>query len=61
MKVRHVPRVLRDRPGFVLKNAWRMFAHTYRGSSLRSLVGLEAERSAFARYRDLRKAERNYL
>jgi radical SAM superfamily enzyme YgiQ (UPF0313 family) len=61
MKVRHVPRVLRDRPGFVLKNAWRMFAHTYRGSSLRSLVGLEDERSAFARYRELRKAERNYL
>ncbi len=61
MKVRHVPRVLRDRPGFVLRNAWRMFAHTFRGSSLRSLVGLEDERRAFARYRELRKAERNYL
>ena len=61
MKVAHVPRVLRDSPGFVLRNWWRMLAHTFRGSSLRSVLGLEDEHAAFSRYRRLREAERLYL
>jgi anaerobic magnesium-protoporphyrin IX monomethyl ester cyclase len=61
MKVRFMRVALRHRSGFLLRNAFRMLAHTFRGSSLRSLVGLEAERKAFARYRALRKAERVYL
>jgi anaerobic magnesium-protoporphyrin IX monomethyl ester cyclase len=36
-------------------------AHTFRGSTLRSLVGLEDERAAFARYKSLRRAEREYV
>jgi hypothetical protein len=38
-----------------------MLKHTFRGSTLRSLVGLEDERRAFARYRAMRRAERAYV
>ncbi len=39
-----------------------MLAHTFRGGSFwQSLVGLEDERRAFARYRAIRKAERAYV
>jgi hypothetical protein len=48
-------------PGFVLRNARRMPAHTFRGSSVSSLLGRRGERAAFARYRAIRKAEREYL
>jgi radical SAM superfamily enzyme YgiQ (UPF0313 family) len=61
MKVRHLPRVLRDYPGFVLRNGPRMLAHTFRGSTWRSLVGLESDRDVFRRYKAMRAAERQYL
>jgi hypothetical protein len=35
-----------------------MLAHTFAGSSLRSMLGLEDERAVFARYRERRRAER---
>jgi hypothetical protein len=38
-----------------------MLAHTFRGSSLRSVLGLESERQVFARYKARREAEREYL
>lgn len=61
MKLRHMPRALAHDPLFVLRNAPRMFAHTFRGSTLRTFLGLEDEREAFRRYRSLRAAERAYL
>jgi radical SAM superfamily enzyme YgiQ (UPF0313 family) len=61
MKLRHLPAVFRHDPWFVMRNARKMAAHTYRGSSLRTLLGLEDERRAFARYQDLRRQERQYL
>ena len=61
MKVRHLPGVLRHYPGFVLRHAPRMLAHTFRGSSYRSVLGLEAERDVFRRYKALRAAEREYV
>ena len=61
MKLRHFWPVLRHSPGFVLRHGPQMVAHTFRGSTLRSLVGLESERKAFARYKALRRAEREYL
>jgi radical SAM superfamily enzyme YgiQ (UPF0313 family) len=61
MKVRHVPTVFRHDPWFVVKNASKMFAHTFRGSSLRSLLKLEDERKAFERYKALRQAERELV
>jgi anaerobic magnesium-protoporphyrin IX monomethyl ester cyclase len=61
IKARHVLSILRDRPVFVLRNAHRMFAHTFRGSSWRTFLGFENARKAFARYRALRTQEREYL
>jgi len=61
MKVRHMPVALAHDPMFVLRNSVRMFAHTFRGSTIRSMFGLEDERHAFERYQAIRKAERAYL
>jgi anaerobic magnesium-protoporphyrin IX monomethyl ester cyclase len=61
MKVAHFWPTLRHSPGFVLRHWPAMFAHTFRGSSLRSLLGLESERRVFERYRAIRRAEREYL
>jgi hypothetical protein len=35
--------------------------HTFRGSSLRSILGLENDRKVFERYRAIRAQERLYL
>jgi anaerobic magnesium-protoporphyrin IX monomethyl ester cyclase len=61
MKVKHVPAVLKHDPGFVLRNGARMLAHTFRGSTWRSVLGLETDRDVFRRYRAIRAAERNYV
>src|SRR5262249_39845922 len=61
MKARHMPAAFLRNPMFVLRNAHRMFMHTYRGSSLRSILGLEDQRKAFARYCAIRAAERAYI
>jgi anaerobic magnesium-protoporphyrin IX monomethyl ester cyclase len=61
MKLRHFWPVFAHSPGFVLRHGPAMVAHTFRGSSWRSLVGLEDERAAFARYKAIRAREREYL
>src|SRR5579862_7999325 len=61
MKLQHVPAALKHDPGFVLFRGWRMLLHTFRGSSLRSLLGLESDRKVFERYREIRRAEREYV
>ena len=61
MKVRHMPAAFAHDPWFVLRNGRRMLAYTFRGSSLRTWLGLEDERRAFDRYRELRRREREYL
>jgi anaerobic magnesium-protoporphyrin IX monomethyl ester cyclase len=61
MKLRHLPVVLRRYSGFVLRNAPRMCAHTFRGSTWRSALGLESEREVFERYKRIRAAEREYV
>ena len=61
MKVRHVPAALRHDPGFVLRHGRRMLAHTFRGTTWRSVVGLEGSRAVFRRYRALRARERDYV
>jgi radical SAM superfamily enzyme YgiQ (UPF0313 family) len=58
MKVGHMPAALAHSPLFVLRNALEMLAHTFAGSSLRSVLGLEDERTVFARYRQRRQEER---
>ena len=61
MKTRHMPATFRHDPWFVVRNAVKMAAHTYRGSTLRTLLGLEDERQAFMRYKEIRRQERHYL
>ena len=61
MKVRHLPMALRHHPFFVVRHATRMMAHTFRGTTWRSLVGLESSRDTFRRYRQIRARERHYL
>jgi radical SAM superfamily enzyme YgiQ (UPF0313 family) len=61
MKVRYMPKALRHDPGFVLQNARRMLAHTFRGSSWRSVLGLESARAVFQRYKTIRARERHYV
>ena len=61
MKVRHMPAALRHDPWFILRNAPQMLAHTFRGCTLRSMMGLEDDRKAFARYKVIRRQERDYV
>jgi anaerobic magnesium-protoporphyrin IX monomethyl ester cyclase len=61
MKLRHLPAALRHYPRFVLRNAPRMLAHTFRGSTWKSAVGLENSRTVFKRYKAIRALEREYL
>jgi radical SAM superfamily enzyme YgiQ (UPF0313 family) len=61
MKTRHMPAVIAHDPIFVLRNWRKMLAHTFRGSSVKSALGLESDRKVFERYRAIRSAERVYL
>ena len=61
MKVRHIPSAFRHDPGFVLRTGRRMLAHTFRGTTWRSALGLESSQEAFRRYRAIRAREREYL
>ena len=58
MKLRHFPAALRHSPGFVMRHGLAMIRETFRGSSVRSWLGLEGDRVVFDRYRSLRRAER---
>jgi anaerobic magnesium-protoporphyrin IX monomethyl ester cyclase len=61
MKVRHMPAALSHDPWFVVRHAPEMLAHTFRGCTLRSVLGLEDNRKAFQRYKAIRQQERAYL
>jgi anaerobic magnesium-protoporphyrin IX monomethyl ester cyclase len=61
MKLRHMPAAFRQSPLWVVRNSARMLAHTFRGTTWRSILGLEDSRSVFARYRRIREKERQYL
>jgi anaerobic magnesium-protoporphyrin IX monomethyl ester cyclase len=61
MKSRHLPAVLMHDPWFVLRHGRKMLCHTFRGATLKSLLGLEKEEEVFARYRAIRQAERVYI
>ena len=58
MKLRHFWPTLTHDPWFVLRHGPAMLRHTFRGSTWRSLLGLESERDVFARYQALRRIER---
>jgi anaerobic magnesium-protoporphyrin IX monomethyl ester cyclase len=60
IKLRHFPAALRHSPLFCLRNGAQMMRHTFAGSSWRSFVGLEPERTAFDRFRVRRRREREW-
>lgn len=61
MKVHHMPAAIRHDPWFILTHWPQMLVHTFRGSSLRSILGLEDARKAFERYKAIRQQEREYV
>jgi len=61
IKVRHLPAAFRHDPWFIIRTALPMAAQTFRGSSLRSMLGLEDDHKVFERYRAIRRQEREYL
>jgi radical SAM superfamily enzyme YgiQ (UPF0313 family) len=61
IKFRHFPVALVRNPLFVLRHGWRMLRHTFRGCTVKTILGWEDERKAFWRYRAMRVAERSYL
>ena len=61
MKLRHMPVAFRHDPWFVIRHAPEMLVHTFRGCTLRSVLGLENSRKAFERYQAIRRRERAYV
>jgi radical SAM superfamily enzyme YgiQ (UPF0313 family) len=61
MKARHMPAALLHDPWFVVRYAPQMLTYTFRGCTLRSVLGLEDERRAFERYKAIRQQEREYV
>jgi anaerobic magnesium-protoporphyrin IX monomethyl ester cyclase len=61
MKTRHMPAVFRHDPWFVTRHAPQMLAHTFRGSTVRSALGLESSWQVFQRYKAMRRQEREYV
>jgi anaerobic magnesium-protoporphyrin IX monomethyl ester cyclase len=61
MKMRHLPAAFVHSPGFVLRHGVEMLAHTFTGTSVRSILGLESERAVFERYRQERRRARAYV
>jgi hypothetical protein len=61
MKVKHMPAAFVHSPGFVLRHALAMLRHTFTGSNLRSVLGLDSAWTVFERFRQHRRRARNYL
>ncbi|HTS55997.1 MAG TPA: radical SAM protein [Terriglobales bacterium] len=60
IKLQHMPAAFRHDPWFVLRYAPQMFVHTFRGCTLRGLLGFEDGRKDFGRYKEIRREERAY-
>ena len=61
MKLRHLPAAFLHSPSFVLRHWPAMMAHTFTGTSFRSMFGLERQRIVFERYQKARRRERAYV
>jgi radical SAM superfamily enzyme YgiQ (UPF0313 family) len=61
MKTRHMPAAFAHSPGFVLRHAAEMIGHTFTGTTVRSILGLESEWAVFERFREDRRRARNYV
>lgn len=61
IKLKHLPATFLHSPSFVLRHAPAMTAHTFAGTSVRSMLGLEPSEKVFERYRLSRQRERQYV
>ena len=61
IKLKHLPVALVHTPLFAVRSGLKMLRYTFRGTTIKSILGLEDERKSFERYRALRRAERVYL
>ena len=58
MKLKHLPAAFLHSPRFVLGHSLSMLRHTFAGTTMRSMLGLEDQRAVFDRYRRTRRDER---
>jgi anaerobic magnesium-protoporphyrin IX monomethyl ester cyclase len=61
IKLKHLPAAFLHSPSFALRHTPAMLAHTFAGTSIRSMLGLEDPQSVFERYRSARRRERKYV
>ena len=61
MKLKHLPAAFLHSPMFALRHSPAMLAHTFAGTSIRSMLGLEKQKRVFERYRSTRRRERAYV
>ena len=60
IKVKHMPAAFAHSPGFVLRHGLKMLTQTFTGTSVKSMLGLENDRTVFERYRQLRRQQREH-
>ncbi len=58
MKLKHLPAAFAHSPGFILRHWFRMLTHTFAGTTIKSVLGLESDEAVFARFRELRRIQR---
>ena len=58
IKLKHLPAAFLHNPAFVLRHSAAMLKHTFAGTTLHSMLGLEGEAIVFDRYRRARLRER---
>jgi radical SAM superfamily enzyme YgiQ (UPF0313 family) len=61
MKLKHLPAAFVHSPLFALRHSPAMLAHTFAGTSIRSMLGLEKQKVVFERYRSTRRRQRAYV
>ena len=61
MKLRHLPAAFVHNPMFVFQHGAEMMAHTFAGTTVRSMLGLENARDVFERYRRTRREAREAM
>jgi anaerobic magnesium-protoporphyrin IX monomethyl ester cyclase len=61
IKARHWWTLFKHDPWFMARNIKGIADFNFRGSTVKTFLGLEDERVAFARYRGMRAAERSYV
>jgi radical SAM superfamily enzyme YgiQ (UPF0313 family) len=61
IKVKHLPAAFAHSPRFVLRHSLAMMKHTFAGTRVRSMLGMEPQRAVFERYRQDRRRQRVYV